>query len=88
MNPVREDRPSAPVRTSEGGEEEGEATPRDAIRGLSRPPVAGDGSSGISWGWKRGRSGAAALARGRGGEGGDPAAFPVLPPLGFSVQNL
>jgi len=41
MNPVREDRPSAPVRTSEGGEEEGEATPRDAIWGLSRPPVAG-----------------------------------------------
>ena len=67
MNPVREDRPSAPVRTSEGGEEEGEATPRDAIRGLSRPPVAGDGSSRISWGWKRGRSGGAAPARGRGG---------------------
>ena len=40
MNPVREDRPSAPVRTSESGEKV-EVTPRDAIRGLSRPPVAG-----------------------------------------------
>ena len=72
MNPVREDRPSAPVRTSEGGEEEGEATPRDAIRGLSRPPVAGDGSSGISWGWKRGRSGGAAPARGGPGNPFEP----------------
>jgi hypothetical protein len=46
-------------------------TPRDAIRGLSCPPVAGgevagDGRSGISWGLKRGRSGSAAPARGRG----------------------